>query len=146
MSTAPLLTTLEATKTVALTTHRRDGTPVTTPVNVVVDDGHAYFRTWETSGKAKRLRHDSHVEVAPATYSGRRRTGPEVGARARLLGDDEEVKAGHALRRAFPFLHGVLVPLTHRIKRVRTVHYELLEPVSVEATAPRSTQPRESTT
>ena len=139
MSSTPLLTTLEATKTVALTTHRRDGTPVTTPVNVVVDEGHAYFRTWETSGKAKRLRQDAHVEVAPATYTGRRRTGPDVGARALLLGSSEEAKAVHALRRAFPFLHGVLVPLTHRMKRVRTVHYELLEPTTIasQAVTPR---------
>jgi hypothetical protein len=41
-------------------------------------------------------------------------------------------KAGKTrrLRRKHPFLHGLLVPLTHRIGRARTgrtVHYELVD-------------------
>lgn len=124
-SKAEILSTLASTKTIALSTHRRDGRSVTTPVNVVIVDGHAYFRTWETSGKAKRLRADDRVELAPTTYSGRKATGPRIDARARLLHDDEAARARRALRRAFPFLHGVVVPATHRIKRVATVHYEL---------------------
>jgi hypothetical protein len=34
-------------KTVALTTYRRDGTPVSTPVSIAVDGGHAYVRSFE---------------------------------------------------------------------------------------------------
>jgi hypothetical protein len=40
-----------------LTTFRRSGQPVPTPVHVVTDGAIAYFRTWDASGKAKRLRH-----------------------------------------------------------------------------------------
>lgn len=120
---------LASTKTIALSTHRRDGRSVTTPVNVVVVDGHVYFRTWDTSGKAKRLRADDRVEFELANYSGRKTTGPQLRGRARLLEDGEADRARRALRRAFPFLHGVFVPATHRIKRVATVHYEL-EPVA----------------
>jgi hypothetical protein len=43
-------------KTALLTTYRRDGTPVPTPLSVAVEGGHAYVRSWETAGKAKRLR------------------------------------------------------------------------------------------
>jgi PPOX class probable F420-dependent enzyme len=124
-SKSQIVSALESTKTVALTTHRRDGRRVTTPVNVAVEGEHAYFRTWDTSGKAKRLRNDQHVEVAPATFSGRTVTGPEIQGRARLLNADESTRARHALRHDFPFLHGVVVPISHRIKRAQTLHYEL---------------------
>ena len=32
-----------------LTTYKRDGTPVGTAVNIVVEDDHAYFRTCDTA-------------------------------------------------------------------------------------------------
>lgn len=34
-------------KTVLLTTYRRDGTPVGTPVHIAVDGDRAFFRTWD---------------------------------------------------------------------------------------------------
>ena len=125
MAEDEILDVAEHTKTVALTTHRRNGTPVTTPVNVATEDGHAYFRTWETSGKAKRLRNNPEVEFAPTNFSGRNVTGPELHARARLLDQKESERARRALRRGFPFLHGVVVPLQHKLRRLKTVHYEL---------------------
>ena len=58
---------------IVLTTFRRSGAGVPTPVHVVVDDGGkvAYFRTWDPSGKSKRLRRNAAVEVAPSTLRGR---------------------------------------------------------------------------
>jgi uncharacterized protein len=43
-------------KTVLLTTYRRDGTPVGTPVNIAVEGDHAFVRTWDTAWKFKRIR------------------------------------------------------------------------------------------
>ena len=34
---------------VSLTTYKRDGTPVGTAVNIVVEGDRAYFRTWDTA-------------------------------------------------------------------------------------------------
>ena len=63
---------LRRAKTVLLSTRRRDGSTVDTPVNLVVDeDGVAYFRTWSTSGKARRLRNFPGVRVAPCSFTGR---------------------------------------------------------------------------
>ena len=45
----------DAQQTVLLTTFRRDGTPVGTPVSVAVEGNRAYFRTWESAGKLKRI-------------------------------------------------------------------------------------------
>src|SRR5438477_8753926 len=80
--------------TVLLTTYRRDGTPVGTPVSIAVEGDHAFIRTYDRAWKAKRLRNNPDVEVAPSTALGKQ-TGGAVRARARLL-DGEE--AQHAAR------------------------------------------------
>jgi PPOX class probable F420-dependent enzyme len=109
--------------TALLTTHRRDGSPVTTPVDVAVDGAHAYFRTWDASGKAKRLRRDPHVEVAPRSHG--HAIGEPVPAQARVLEGEEVARARRALHHKHPLRQGVLVPLMHRVRRWHTVHYEL---------------------
>ncbi|WP_022917905.1 pyridoxamine 5'-phosphate oxidase family protein [Ruania albidiflava] len=50
----------------ALTTYRRDGTPVSTPVWMAPADGRWYVYTASRSGKAKRIARDGRVQVAPA--------------------------------------------------------------------------------
>ena len=116
---------LRQTKTILLTSFRRDGTPVATPVSLAFDGDRAFFRSWHTAGKAKRLRRDPRVEVAPAPLSGTP-TGAAVGARARRLTGADAQLAARALARRHRVLQRVLVPLAHRVMRYRTVHYELL--------------------
>ena len=96
-----------------------------TPVSIAVEGDRAFFRTWSTSGKAKRLRRDSSVEIAPSTLSGKQ-TGPAVHARACLLTGAETQRAKRALARQHPLLQGLLVPFAHRLMRYRTLRYELL--------------------
>ncbi len=113
-------------KTVLLTTYKRDGSPVGTPVHIAVDGDHAYVRTYNTAWKVRRLRHDPRVALAPSTTRGVP-TGPATPAHARLLdpASPENARAARLLARKYPLTHGVLVPLLHRAKRVRTLHYEL---------------------
>jgi len=94
-------------KTVSLKTRKRNGTWVATPVNVVVEDDHAYIRTWRDSGKSKRLRNFSEVELAASTARGRL-TGPYLGARAQLLAGDEAGHAAKLLAKKYPVIHGFL--------------------------------------
>ena len=61
---------LSASKYMLLTTFRRDGRAVATPVHVVAEADRAFFRTWDISGKAKRLRHTPMVESRPAALAG----------------------------------------------------------------------------
>ena len=116
--------TLGRQRTVLLETRKRDGTWVGTPVSIVVADGRAFFRTYDAAGKAKRLRNFPDVRVAPSTLRGKP-TGPSVTATARLLDDDEAVRARALLAAKYPWLHGRLVPAVHRRKGWRTLHYEL---------------------
>lgn len=115
-------------KTVALTTFRRDGTPVATPVSIAVAGDRAYVRSFERAWKTRRIAHNPAVVVAPSTARGVA-TGPGVAALARRLTGPEYVGAARALRRKYPLLHGVLVPLAHRVGRRRfgrTVHFALV--------------------
>jgi hypothetical protein len=119
-----VLDTLGRQRTVLLETRKRDGTWVGTPVSIVVADGRAFFRTYDAAGKAKRLRNFPEVRVAPSTLRGRP-TGASVAGTARLLDDDEAVRARELLAAKYPWLHGRMVPAVHRRKGWRTLHYEL---------------------
>lgn len=55
---------------VALTTYRRDGTPVVTTVWVGADDGDLVVTTPAGSGKVKRLRRNPRVEIIPCGRGG----------------------------------------------------------------------------
>ena len=110
--------------TVLLTTYRRDGTGVGTPVHIAVDGDRAFIRTWDTAWKLRRIRNNPEVEVAPSTVGGRP-TGPAIRARARVLGGAESKYAAEMLARKYPILHGVLIPRLHRLRGNRTMHIEL---------------------
>jgi PPOX class probable F420-dependent enzyme len=123
----PRLVPFVEQKTALLTTFRRDGRPVPTPLSVAVGGDRAYVRTYEKAGKSKRLRNDSHVELAPSTTRGTP-TGTPVPAEARRLGGAEDRYAARLLRRKHPLLHGIFVPLAHRLGRGKTghtVHFEV---------------------
>jgi PPOX class probable F420-dependent enzyme len=124
MTTTNLLAPLVDSWAMLVRSRKRDGAWVATPVNVVVEGDHAFFRTFERSGKAQRIRNHPDVEVAPCTWRGRA-TGPFVAARATLLRSDRDRHASRLVRRKHPFLQGVLVPLGHRLQHQRTQHYEL---------------------
>jgi PPOX class probable F420-dependent enzyme len=110
--------------TVLLTTYRRDGTGVGTPVHIAVDGDRAFIRTWDTAWKLRRIRNNPEVEVAPSTVGGRP-TGPAIHASARVLDGAESKYAAEMLARKYPILHGVLIPRLHRLRGNRTIHIEL---------------------
>jgi uncharacterized protein len=118
---------LKAAKTILLTTYKRDGTPVPTPVSIAFNGDRAFFRSFDKAWKTKRLRNNPRVTAAPATLRGEP-TGPAVHARAALLAGAEAQIAARALARRHRLLQGALVPLAHRIRRYQTMHYELEDP------------------
>jgi PPOX class probable F420-dependent enzyme len=118
------LSSLKDTKTVLLTTYKRDGTPVDTPVSIAFDGDRAFFRSYDKAWKTKRLRNNPRVKVAPANVKGTP-TGSALDARATLLEGDEARVAARALARRHRILQAVAVPVMHRLARYRTMHYEL---------------------
>jgi uncharacterized protein len=118
------LEALKGTGTILLTTYKRDGTPVPTPVSVAFDGDRAFFRSYDQAWKTKRLRNDARVEIAPATLRGKA-TGPAVAARATLLTGAQAQLAARALARRHRVLQAVLVPFANRVMHYQTMHYEL---------------------
>ena len=118
------LAPLKNTKTILLTTYKRDGTPVPTPVSIAFAGDRAFFRSYDKAWKTKRLRNNPRVELAASTLRGKP-TGPPVRARASLLEGESARVAARALARRHRVLQGALVPFAHRLLRYRTMHYEL---------------------
>jgi PPOX class probable F420-dependent enzyme len=77
---------------VALTTFRRTGEPVRTPVWIAPGDNQLLVATGADTGKVKRLRHDSRVELQPCTVRGVVDEGaPVARGTATLVEDPEQV-------------------------------------------------------
>jgi uncharacterized protein len=68
----------------SITSYKRDGQSVATPVWFVPRDGKLLVETDAASGKVKRIRRDPHVLVAVCTASGRLH-GKQVPAVAEIL-------------------------------------------------------------
>ena len=72
----------------SITSYKRDGRGVATPVWFVQRDDRILVQTDAASGKVKRIRRDPRVQVAVCTASGRLR-GEQVRAVAEILPDSE---------------------------------------------------------
>jgi PPOX class probable F420-dependent enzyme len=73
---------------IALTTYRKTGVPVVTPVWFVLQEDGVLVFTGRTSGKVKRLRNNPQVELSPSDFRGKP-LGPAVSGRASFLLEDE---------------------------------------------------------
>jgi PPOX class probable F420-dependent enzyme len=68
----------------SVTSYRRDGTAVATPVWFVADGGRLLVETDAASFKVKRIRHDPHVSIAKCSARGKI-SGDVVEAHAEVL-------------------------------------------------------------
>lgn len=106
---------------VALTTYRRDGTPVTTPVWAAPSAGRLYVYTPGRTGKAKRVRNDGHVTLTPCDRRGKKH-GDAVHGQATVLGPDRiaDVRAIMRAQYGWKFLlfSRIMAPLLSRTTRL----------------------------
>ena len=117
-----MLAPLRAERCMALDTRKRDGSWVSTPVNLVVDGDRIYFRTWSKAGKAKRLRNFPELRFAASDWRGRPH-GPQWCSTARLLESEEDRRAASFMNRKYPVLQGLAVRYGHKLMRYQTQHY-----------------------
>lgn len=109
---------------ISLTTFRKDGTPVATPVWHAYAGDRLYVGTTGHSGKIKRLRRDGRVTIAPCDRQGKV-LGPAIEARARILPPAEATTAKHALRRRNG-LQARLVELFYRLRAWQGAFIEIV--------------------
>lgn len=92
---------LAAERYVLLTTYRRTGDPVATPIWVAGDNGELVVWTERHSGKVKRVRRDPAVRIQACDLRGRGTHGLEVTGQARLLDDAGSERVRHAIARKY---------------------------------------------
>jgi PPOX class probable F420-dependent enzyme len=110
---------LAAEKYVVITTTKRNGQAVPTPVWIAaLPDGALGFTTDLGSGKVKRIRNNGEVTLQPSNSRGVVRPGTSpVAARATVLTDD----AAEPVERAIKTKYGVLVTLVEVAYRLRSL-------------------------
>jgi PPOX class probable F420-dependent enzyme len=86
------LAALEGHKYCLLTTYRRDGQAVPTPLWFGLADGRAYFRTYADAVKIKRIRNNPEVLIGPCDPRGKPK-GPMTRGTARVVSEQEKPQA-----------------------------------------------------
>lgn len=105
-------------KYVSLTTFRRDGTPVSTPVWFVSENGNLLVETDGDSYKAKRIRRNENVTVTPCNAMGRT-TGEVISARATILPAEELPRVERLLHRKYRLDYIFVLPIYLLVQRLR---------------------------
>lgn len=105
-------------KYLSVTSFKRDGTGVATPVWFVVDGRRLLVMTDPQSFKAKRIRRNPEVMIAPCTASGRLRDKP-VRARAELLPDSELESTERSMARKYRIDRILILPIYRALQRLR---------------------------
>ncbi|MGV9457161.1 PPOX class F420-dependent oxidoreductase [Streptomyces sp. NPDC003635] len=101
---------------VRVTTYRRDGRAVPTPVGALVHDGVLYALTAPDTGKVKRIRNNPHVAIAPCAMNGTVPPGaPTATGTARLLDEMSTAHVQDLMEQRFCMCR--LVRLTDRVLR-----------------------------
>ena len=126
-------------KYLSLTSYKRDGTGVATPVWFVIDDGRLLVMTDPESFKAKRIHRNPDVTISACTATGRLR-GNAVPARAELLPDSERARLDQLMADKYSWLARIVLPwidqTLQRLQRKRVG-----KPTAVLAITPVQSKP-----
>jgi PPOX class probable F420-dependent enzyme len=114
-ATAADLIRLAGEQFVLLTTFKRDGTAVPTPVWVVADGDRLAVTTIAATGKVKRIRNNGRALLAPCTRSGRRR-GPDVEVHAEVATGAEGQRVAALVQSKYGLL-GRIIELVSGLRR-----------------------------
>jgi uncharacterized protein len=115
---ATLATPVFSGKYLSITSFKRNGVGVATPVWFVQEGGWLLVQTEADSGKVKRIRRNPHVMIAPCTATGRLLTDP-VPARAELLPAAEVARVERLLARKYRIDLLVIKPIRSLQARLR---------------------------
>jgi uncharacterized protein len=120
-------------KYVSVTSFKRDGTPVSTPMWFVAENGHLLLETGADSGKVKRIRANDRVLVAPCSASGKIK-GEQVAGHVELLPDDELARVEELMARKYRVDKVLVLPVYRAVQRLRGKHAVEGKPVALEIT------------
>jgi PPOX class probable F420-dependent enzyme len=107
----------------SLTTFRKNGTAIATPMWFTERNGVIYISTGATSGKVKRIRNTSRVTLAPCTANGKV-TGDAIEGQARIINDPQEIAIAEA---ALMQKYGIQRRVLYVVMRVMSVFSRQLD-------------------
>ena len=102
-------------KYLSLTTFKRNGTGVATPVWFVSEAGKILVVTEAGSYKVQRIRHNPSVTVAECTASGRLRSS-QIPAHAQILRHDEAPRTEELMARKYRLDKIFILPVYHAVQ------------------------------
>jgi uncharacterized protein len=117
------LTSLTKEKYISLTTFRKTGEGVTTPMWFGERSGIIYVETGANAGKLKRIRRTARVTLAPCTLSGKI-TGSSFEGNARILTESREIMTARAA-------------MSKKYGLVRSLYYFLLDTIDTILRKPK---------
>lgn len=127
------MSTQFAGKYLSLTTFRRDGTPVSTPVWFIAENGNLLVETDGDSYKVKRIRRNDNVTVAACNATGKV-SGDVVPAHAAILPADEVPRVEQLLHRKYRLDYIVVLPIYLLVQRLRGKRLRYEKPVVLSIT------------
>lgn len=92
---------IAAEKYVVLTTFRKSGAPVPTPVWAAGEGGELVLWSERKAGKVKRIRNSGRVEIQACDFRGNNTHGDVVAGEARLLDLEETERVRKAIARKY---------------------------------------------
>jgi PPOX class probable F420-dependent enzyme len=105
-------------KYLSLTTYRRDGSPVSTPVWFVEESGRLFVTTAGDSCKAKRLRRNPAAMVSPCTARGVP-TGDTIPAEVEFLPEAEHNRVDRLMAKKYRADRILILPIYRLVMRLR---------------------------
>ena len=105
-------------KYLSLTTYRRDGTPVSTPVWFVEEDGRLFVTTAADSYKAKRLRRNPAAMVAPCTARGVPK-GDAMPVQVEFLPEDQHARVDRLMAEKYRVDRVLILPVYRLVLKLR---------------------------
>jgi PPOX class probable F420-dependent enzyme len=102
----------------SLTSYKRDGSPVATPVWFVEDGGRYYVNTAERSGKVKRIRRNPVVTIAKCNAGGVLK-GEPVDARAAFVPETGRAQVDELMHHKYRIARFVVLPAYRLVMRLR---------------------------
>jgi PPOX class probable F420-dependent enzyme len=127
-------TNLDKEKYMSLTTFRKTGEAVITPMWFAESKGTIYAETGVNAGKLKRMRHTERVTLAACALSGKV-TGAEIEGRARILSEPEEIEtAKAAMSKKYGLTRSVYYFILNSIGTIRRKPQMNLVYIAIEST------------
>lgn len=108
---------------IQLTTYRKTGVGVPTPVGFAPQAGKLYVTTPAAASKLKRIRNNGHVMLAPCKYKGEI-LGESVEGRARILAPEERSIAEQAFIRRYRLFYRIVI-LSQKLRKKERIYIEI---------------------